>query len=731
MSSTSLPRLLSMLRQVSPTNDTAGSQRLGLEFLELAGPGIQNEMVLESLDLLNFEKFDQIDSQRQFLLESIVMPFYRPVIDIVHDRIIVEQLTSDWKRLGNTSVRSRIEECLLSVGRIDVPKIPYAGTGFVVGQDLLMTNRHVAAIFATGVGTRKIEFHPGPAVDFYHEIGQDTSETLEVQDVLMIHPFWDMALLKVSGLAPRRKPLVLSTVDPSTLDNATVCVVGYPGFDPRGDSDFQAVQNRIFRGTYYVKRLQPGRLRLRERIESYENMVDAITHDCSTLGGNSGSAVLVVPEGPDQPIEVVGLHFAGEYLKANYAVPTYDLAQDQRVVDQGVCFGPGDRAHTDVYQPIWRMVQDAEVLSSEPSNPAAVPQMNSIRVQTNGSVTLSIPLHITVSVGTPTVVPQAGPIASPMSDSKGLKISAEGMFSRKAMSNIPWSDFSIDSLNKSSFDWTAGLSCGLASKLSYSSDPVVCDTAKTLWGFSDCEFVEASHTQCFVAWSDRVVLMAFRGTESFGDWLGNLDVVSSHKRYGIVHRGFLNAFIVVETRLRNILNELPGRTIVLTGHSLGGAVATIAAAHWSGSVPIQAIYTYGQPAVGKSDFPEFMRTTYPTNFFRFVNDDDVVPRVPPTYRHVGQLIWFDAKGRVRSRATAPATAPATESLDISGDHQMLSQEEFKRLQSALRSPLVSQPNRGLESTPRVELEGFVPSVRDHSMDEYLSQIALNTPKQHE
>ena len=48
-----------------------------------------------------------------------------------------------------------------------------------------------------------------------------------------------------------------------------------------------------------------------------------MTHDASTLGGNSGSAIIDVDSG-----EVVALHFAGEYLKANYAVPMYELARD-------------------------------------------------------------------------------------------------------------------------------------------------------------------------------------------------------------------------------------------------------------------------------------------------------------------------------------------------------------------------------------------------------------------
>ena len=56
-----------------------------------------------------------------------------------------------------------------------------------------------------------------------------------------------------------------------------------------------------------------------------------MTHDCSTLGGNSGSAVIDVNSG-----DVVALHFAGEYLKQNYAVPMADLAEDSEVTDAGV-----------------------------------------------------------------------------------------------------------------------------------------------------------------------------------------------------------------------------------------------------------------------------------------------------------------------------------------------------------------------------------------------------------
>jgi len=91
---------------------------------------------------------------------------------------------------------------------------------------------------------------------------------------------------------------------------------------------------------------------------------------------------------------------------------------------------------------------------------------------------------------------------------------------------------------------------------------------------------------------------------------------------------------------------------------------------------------------------------------------------------VGRLIRFDAMARVRSRSTSPSN----ESLDTGGDDQILSEEEFNKIQFSLLSPLASQKKRKLESTPRVEVERFVPSIRDHSMDEYLNELVLNIPK---
>jgi endonuclease G len=71
----------------------------------------------------------------------------------------------------------------------------------------------------------------------------------------------------------------------------------------------------------------------RQREVIYNRQASAVAHDCTTLGGNSGSAVIDVATGL-----VVGLHFGGEYVVANYAVPSWELARNARLSGAGVQF---------------------------------------------------------------------------------------------------------------------------------------------------------------------------------------------------------------------------------------------------------------------------------------------------------------------------------------------------------------------------------------------------------
>jgi endonuclease G len=280
--------------------------------------------------------------------EAIIRPRTRPIVDVIAGSYA--KPAAPWTHYDAAEIRARFNAALPAVGRIDMPPgipIAFAGTGFVVGDGLLMTNRHVARLFATGLGTHDLRFTHDVDVNFLHERDNPGSISFDLVEIVMIHPWWDMALLRVAGLSDVQ-PLTLSHRVPEDLNGQDIAVIGYPAKDPRNDV---ATQMQIFGGTFDIKRLQPGKLWERRTISSFRNEVNAVTHDCSTLGGNSGSAVVLADSG-----EAAALHFAGRFRDANFAVPAYELARDPRVVDAGVNFS-GSVPPTGEWDDAWRKTE--------------------------------------------------------------------------------------------------------------------------------------------------------------------------------------------------------------------------------------------------------------------------------------------------------------------------------------------------------------------------------------
>src|SRR5262249_28818224 len=94
-------------------------------------------------------------------------------------------------------------------------------------------------------------------------------------------------------------------------------VVGYPARAPSSVIPDQAWMDRLYAGHYDVKRIAPGKMGGLSH--------GWTTHDCTTLGGNSGSVVLDMKSG-----KAVALHFAGQYMVENYAVPASVVARYAR-----------------------------------------------------------------------------------------------------------------------------------------------------------------------------------------------------------------------------------------------------------------------------------------------------------------------------------------------------------------------------------------------------------------
>lgn len=134
--------------------------------------------------------------------------------------------------------------------------------------------------------------------------------------------------------------------------------------------------------------------------------------------------------------------------------------------------------------------------------------------------------------------------------------------------------------------------------------------------------------------SDPFVIVAFRGTEmKVEDWLTNVKAEPaspSKVKQGKVHSGFYEDFTglkdVINNTIQKICKNLNRSSIPVyfTGHSLGGAIATIATKELMPDGN-GACYTFGAPRVGDYEYFQFVKTPV----YRIVNSSDIVPRVPP------------------------------------------------------------------------------------------------------
>ena len=251
--------------------------------------------------------------------EAIILEYGRPALLIRNDDFVIAE-SDEWNnRLRPTKLL--IRNAIKASGRIELeghPDFPWVGTGWQIAENVIVTNRHVAMEFGTRKG-KGFVFKVNPERDIikarvdYREEYRQSYSALEfgIEKILYISEFNDntpdVAFLKLEN-SPRLPEPIPIKVKKSFKDDF-VCVIGYPAKDGRRND--QNVMEKIFGDIYNVKRLQPGRIIL------YPNKKNEFIfhHDCSTLGGNSGSVVLDINTG-----EAIGLHFGGRFRQNNYAV---------------------------------------------------------------------------------------------------------------------------------------------------------------------------------------------------------------------------------------------------------------------------------------------------------------------------------------------------------------------------------------------------------------------------
>lgn len=345
---------------------------------------------------------ESVGTDSALALETIVNRVGRPVLEVADDDYKIEGAEAAiWEpRLSKATVRAAIRRVIPSVGRIEVdnnPDFTWLGTGWLIGDDVVVTNRHVASEFAalsvTAAG-RSFVFKRGwpdrntrmaARVDFRRELRNNSPRAFSVREVLHIEdddgP--DFAFLRVDS--PGSSGLLSPRLHPSDKPAETmefVATIGYPAADSRIPE--QELMNRLFGDKYNVKRLSPGQV---IRLDN-----DLVMHDCSTLGGNSGSPIVHLATG-----DVLGLHFSGVFLRENRGVPIgYVVSKLQKVLSSG-----RPTSETEGGEP---PLAPAPV----PTAPVPTAPVPTPPVLTGGVATWTIPLQISVSFGAATLRATAG-----------------------------------------------------------------------------------------------------------------------------------------------------------------------------------------------------------------------------------------------------------------------------------------------------------------------------------
>lgn len=290
------------------------------------GAGDQiDDQVIDSLRTEAPANLGAAESRQRNVMEAIILADLRPARLIEMDQIVMDGVY-DRDDLITGANKTLLEEAARQVGRVDLlnhQSLSFAGTGWLIDKDIVITNRHVAEAFARDDGLGGFELLTGafgdpiePRLDFNRQRNSDAlpRRRAEVTEILYMAPRRgpDIALLRVippDGMTPL-------DLDTATInDRRPVAAIGYPAFDPRNDEDLMA---DIFGTEFDVKRFSPGLVTMTDRARG------EILTDYSSLGGNSGSAVIDL-----QTRKVVGLHFAGVFRQSNYAV-TADLVDAAR-----------------------------------------------------------------------------------------------------------------------------------------------------------------------------------------------------------------------------------------------------------------------------------------------------------------------------------------------------------------------------------------------------------------
>lgn len=281
-----------------------------------------------------------------FALEALVRLTGRPAIRVRADGSeLFDPLLGTWKS-DLVPSPSRWQPLTQAVGRIDARNARgdwiHVGTGFLLKDGFVMTNRHVIDAFAEpipiGNGAHKFHLRFPVSIVFDPDASNDATR-FELTEVVtagasrigrMVNMGkLDMAVMKINpdnGHQDPPAPIDRGIISAKQGDVSKILVTGYPaeprnvrGPDPEQDREqylqFWARLGELYGEEYGVKYMSPGMVEDRPGSVSGDPKGWVFSHDATTLQGNSGSAIFSL----HNPGQLCGLHFGGQSLETNLA----------------------------------------------------------------------------------------------------------------------------------------------------------------------------------------------------------------------------------------------------------------------------------------------------------------------------------------------------------------------------------------------------------------------------
>jgi hypothetical protein len=232
-------------------------------------------------------------------------------------------------------------------------------------------------------------------------------------------------------------------------------------------------------------------------------------------------------------------------------------------------------------------------------------------------------------------------------------------------------------------------------------------------------------TEAIVAQGNGATFVAFAGTDPLviADWVADFNV----RPHMGTTEGFALALAAAMPAIRALIAPLAGVPVFVTGHSLGGALAVLAALELAkAGATVAAVYTFGMPRPGNAHFKSEYDGRLGTTTYRLVNGNDIVPTVGPSFlgfRHVGRPLRC-ARG---THFSAGALAADTNSDDPPFAGGGAGHGLFDQLLAPFgggAAPVLNNPGQfaGRPDFVKVLIQLLPQPIKDHVPENYIAAL---------